>query len=311
MKEMATQDGVERRQAGKGSLSESVSGFTIVELAIAAVTFSIIFLALLLVLDTTQANFARGTTTVNLQQNVRVGFDDFIRDLRVAGYGVPSATKKADNSVTPLLPIFCNGCAAVAPFPACGTSGSTSATAVAFMADLENASTTVTVMATAANQLKVASVAKFMQAGTPTPPPDYIFITDGDTWDAATITAVDVPNLTITFTPNTVSNKLYPAGTFVGRPRCVRYQVGVDPVTGRTVLQRDASDNRGWQRVSDNIQTLTLTYYDTFNALVENPGANTANIRRMSASIFGAVTPTGQSQQTFDLIGDIRPRNTR
>lgn len=311
MKEMATQDGVERRQAGKGSLIESLSGFTIVELAVGAVTFSIIFLALFLVLDTTQANFARGTTTVNLQQNVRVGFDDFIRDLRGAGYGVPSATKKADNSVTPLLPIFCNGCAAVAPFPACGTSGSTSATAVAFMADLENASTTVTVKATAANQLKVASVAKFLQAGTPTPPPDYIFITDGDTWDAATITSVDVPNLTITFTPNTTVNKLYPAGTFVGRPRCVRYQVGVDPVTGRTVLQRDASDNRGWQRVSDNIQTLTLAYYDQFNTLIADPGANTANIRRMSASIFGAVTPTGQSQQTFDLIGDIRPRNTR
>jgi hypothetical protein len=179
------------------------------------------------------------------------------------------------------------------------------------MADLENASTTATVLATAANQLKVASVAKFLQAGTPTPPPDYIFITDGDTWDAATITAVDVPNLTITFTPNTTVNKLYPAGTFVGRPRCIRYQVGVDPATGRTVLQRDASDNRGWQRVSDNIQALTLTYYDTFNALIADPGANTANIRRMSASIFGAVTPTGQSQQTFDLIGGIRPRNMR
>lgn len=312
MKEMATQNGVERRRAGKGSLSESVSGFTIVELAIAAVTFSIIFLALFLVLDTTQVNFARGTTTVNLQQNVRVGFDDFIRDLRVAGYGVPSATKKADNSVTPLLPIFCNGCAAVAPFPACGSSGSTSATAVAFMADLENASTTVTVKATTANQLKVASVAKFMQAGTPTPPPDYIFITDGDTWDAATITAaVDGLNPTITFTPNTTVNKLYSAGTFVGRPRCVRYQVGVDPATGRTVLQRDASDNRGWQRVSDSVQTLTLTYYDQFNALIADPGANTASIRRMSASIFGAVTPTGQSQQTFDLIGGIRPRNMR
>jgi Tfp pilus assembly protein PilW len=311
MKEMVTQDGVERRQAGKGSLSESVSGFTIVELAIAAVTFSVIFLALFLVLDTTQANFARGTTTVNLQQNLRVGFDDFIRDLRVAGYGVPSATKKADNSVTPLLPIFCNGCAAVAPFPACGTSGSTSATAVAFMADLENASTTVTLKATAANQLKVASVAKFMQGGTPTPPPDYIFITDGDTWDAATITSVNTGNSTITFTPNTTVNKLYSAGTFVGRPRCVRYQVGVDAATGRTVLQRDASDNRGWQRVSDNVQTLTLTYYDQFNALIGDPGANTANIRRMSALIFGAVTPTGQSQQTFNLIGDIRPRNTR
>lgn len=310
---MATQNELERRLTGRGSLRQSVAGFTIVEMAIAAVTFSVIFLALFLVLDTNQANFVRGATTVDLQQNLRVGFDDFIRDIRLAGYGVPSATKKADNSTTPLLPIFCNGtsCPTQAPFPACGGTGSTSTSAVAFMADLENASTTVTAKATAANQLKVASVAKFLQAGTPTPPPDYIFITDGDTWDAATITAVDAPNLTITFTPNTTVNKLYPAGTFVGRPRCIRYQVGVDSVTGRSVLQRDASDNRGWQRVSDNVQTLTLAYYDPFDTLIADPGANTANIRRMSASIFGAVTPTGQSQQKFDLIGGIRPRNMR
>ena len=305
------QDGGKRKGARRDSFGRSVGGFTVVEMAIAAVTFSVIFLALLVVLDTTQANFVRGTTTVNLQQNVRVGFDDFIRDLRLAGYGVPSATKKADNSVTGLLPIYCNPCPAVAPFPACGTTGSTSGSAVAFMADLENVSTTVTVKATTANQLKLPSVGKFMQPGTPTPPPDYIFISDGDTWDAATITAVDVPNLTITFTPNTTINKLYPAGTFVGRPRCIRYQVGVDPVTGRTVLQRDASDNRGWQRISDNIPTLTLTYYDVFNGVISNPGANTANIRRMTAKVAGAVTPTGQSQLTFDLTGDTRPRNMR
>jgi hypothetical protein len=179
------------------------------------------------------------------------------------------------------------------------------------MADLENASTTVTVKATTANQLKVASVAKFMQAGTPTPPPDYIFITDGDTWDAATITSVDAPNLTITFTPNTTVNKLYPAGTFVGRPRCIKYQVGTDPVTGRTVLQRDASDNRGWQRISDNIESLALAYYDANNLVISNPGANTANIRRLTASVSGVATPTAQSQLDFDLEGDIRPRNMR
>jgi Tfp pilus assembly protein PilW len=315
MRKMIGQGGRKDNAARNATLSVAAPGFTVVELAIGAVTFSTIFLALLLVLDTNQANFTRGATTVNLQQNVRVGFDDFIRDLRLAGYGVPSATKKADNSVTPLLPIFCEGtsCPAVTPFPACGGTGSTSASTVAFMADLENASTTVTVKATTSNQLKVASVAKFTQAGTPTPPPDYIFITDGDTWDAATITSVDAPNLTITFTPNTTVNKLYAAGTFVGRPRCIRYQVGTDPVTGRTILQRDASDNRGWQRISDNVQSMTLSYYDLNNLLI-SPGdlaTNTPNIRRVTASLSGTVTPTGQSVLDFTLEGDIRPRNMR
>src|SRR5574341_937700 len=118
--------------ARKADPNVAAPGFTVVELAVGAVTFSTVFLALLLVLDTNQANFTRGTTTVNLQQNMRVGLDDFIRDLRLAGYGVPSATKKANNSVTGLLPIFCEGTTATtscsnstllalwAPFPACG-----------------------------------------------------------------------------------------------------------------------------------------------------------------------------------------------
>jgi len=296
-----------RNAPGEGIPGCAETGYTLVGMLIAAVAISIVFLAIFMMLDTNQANYARGTTKVDLHQNVRTGLDDFIRDVRLAGYGVPSA-------LTPsALPVFCNPCPAVGPFPACGAAGTTSSSGLAFMADFENASTTVTADATAANSLQVASVAKFLQPGTPTPPPDYIFITDGLTWDAATITAVNTGTKTITFTPNTVGNKLYISGSFVGRPRCIIYQVAVDSTTNRKVLQRNASDNRGLLNISDGIQTLTLNYYDNNDAqiLPANLAASIGVIRHISASISGVAKPPGQSQQSFNLTGDVRPRNLR
>jgi Tfp pilus assembly protein PilW len=296
---LGAQDARRRRQAG----------FSLIETAIAAVTFSIIFLAIMIVFDSNQANFARETTKVDVHQNVRVGLDDFNRDLRLAGYGVPSATKRGNQTPVALLPIFCNPCPAVAPFPACGSLGSMSPNTVAFMADMENASTTVSAQLSTTNQLQVTSVARLAVN-------DAIFITDGDTWDAATITSIDAPNQTITFTPSITkvhTDALPPAtyrtGTFVGRPRCIRYQVGTDPATGRTVLQRDAADGRGWQTIADNAQSLALTYYDVVNQAIA--GSSTANIRRIRANINGTATPPGLSSQSFQLTGDTQSRNMR
>jgi prepilin-type N-terminal cleavage/methylation domain-containing protein len=299
----------ERDSAAEGSVGCGPAGFTLVEMLIGVAVICVVLFAILMMLDTNTANYARGTAKVDLQQNVRVGLDDFIRDVRLAGYGVPSA-------LTPsALPVFCNPCPAVNPFPSCA--GSTSPGAVAFMADLENASTTVTLDATSANSLQVASNAGFLQGGTPAPPQDFIFITDGLTWDAAMVTAKGGAGATqtITFTPNTAGNKLYIAGTFVGRPRCIIYQLGTDATTGRQVLQRNASDNRGLLSISDNMQSLALMYYDNNNPnaqiLPANLSANIAIIRRISASVSGMVTPSGQPQQSFTITGDVRPRNLR
>ncbi len=155
----------ERDSAAEGSVGCGPAGFTLVEMLIGVAVICVVLFAILMLLDTNTANYARGTAKVDLQQNVRVGLDDFIRDVRLAGYGVPSA-------LTPsALPVFCNPCPAVNPFPSCA--GSTSPGAVAFMADLENASTTVTVDATSANSLQVASNAGFLQGGTPAPTPGF------------------------------------------------------------------------------------------------------------------------------------------
>ena len=301
-----------RVSAAEGGVGRGSAGFTLVEMLIGAATISVVLFGILMVLETSTANYARGTAKADVQQNVRVGLDDFIRDVRLAGYGVPSVPAPS------ALPVFCNPCPATGPFPACGVAGSTSPGAVAFMADLENASTTVTANAAAANSLQVASNAGFLQAGTPAPPPDYIFITDGLTWDAATVTVKGGAgaNQTITFTPNTAGNKLYPAGSFVGRPRCIRYQVA------GTVLQRDTSDNRGWLSMANNVQSLALMYYDNNNVSLYPPppppppaltALQLATVRRIGASIFGMITPAGQpqQQQSVTITGDVHPRNLR
>jgi type II secretory pathway pseudopilin PulG len=295
-----------RDSAAEGGGGCGAAGFTLVEMLLAAGIMVVILFAILTLLDTNAANYARGTAKADVQQNIRVGLNDFIRDVRLAGYGVPSATQPS------VLPVFCNPCPQVPPFPACGGAGSTAPGAVAFMADLENASTTVTADAAAPNALQVASNAGFLQGGTPAPPPDYIFITDGLTWDAATVTAKGGAgaNQTITFTPPTAGNKLYIRGSFVGRPRCIIYQVA------GAVLQRDASDNRGLMSISDlhgtgNIQSLALTYYDNTDAqiLPDNLAANIAIIRRIGAKLDGTITPHGQLPQKFTITGDVRPRN--
>lgn len=308
MRPQMTDNGRQGHLTSRNRSSKRQAGFSLVEVAIAAVTFSIIFLAIMIVFDTTQANFGRETVKVDVQQNIRVGVDDFNRDLRLAGYGVPSATKRGDQTPVSLLPIFCHGSSCPMPtgtvFPAC--SGSTSSSAVTFMADLDNASTTVTLKATATNQLSVASVAKLAAT-------DHIFITDGDTWDTGVVTAVDAVNSIITFTSYILGSKLYDRGTFVGRPRCIRFQVGVDSATGRTVLQRDASDSRGWQTIADNVSSLTLSYYDAVNQAISGTmdAAKLATVRRNRASISGSATPPGQSAQSFQLTGDIQARNMR
>jgi type II secretory pathway pseudopilin PulG len=293
----------ERDSAVEGRVGRSPAGFTLVEMLLAAGTMVVVLFAILMMLDTNAANYARGTAKTDVQQNVRVGLDSFIRDVRLAGYGVPSAPAPS------ALPVFCNPCPAVNPFPLCGVTGSTASGAVAFMADIENASTTVTADATTPNTLQVASNAGFLQGGTPAPPPDYIFITDGVSWDAATVTAIGGagPNQTITFTPPTAGNKLYITGSFVGRPRCIIYQVA------GAVLQRDASDNRGPISISDNVQSLALTYYDNTDAqiLPADLPANIAIIRRLGASLSGTITPAGQPPQQFTITSDVRPRNLR
>ena len=69
----------------------SEQGFTLIELMIAVVIFSVISLAAFSVLSTSQQTAVMNDQTVQLQRNVRLAMDLIARDIRMTGYGNPAA----------------------------------------------------------------------------------------------------------------------------------------------------------------------------------------------------------------------------
>lgn len=92
-------------------------GFSLVEMLIGSVVFVVVLLAILMILDISQRDYASGAAKSDVQQNVRVVLESMARELRMAGYA-PSNTD----------------CPAP-PAPPCGITTFTSSS-VTFQADL-------------------------------------------------------------------------------------------------------------------------------------------------------------------------------
>lgn len=70
-------------------------GFTLPEMLISAVVFTIVLLAVYLMLMTNQITYARGENKVEIQQNARVAMRRMAREIRMAGYDPSSASTTA------------------------------------------------------------------------------------------------------------------------------------------------------------------------------------------------------------------------
>jgi len=93
-------------------------GFSLIEMLIGSVVFVVVLLAILMILDISQRDYASGAAKSDVQQNVRVVLESMARELRMAGYA-PSSTPNSD-------------CAA----PPCGVTALTSSS-VTFQADVD------------------------------------------------------------------------------------------------------------------------------------------------------------------------------
>ena len=93
-------------------------GFSLVEMLIGSVVFVVVLLAILMILDISQRDYASGAAKSDVQENVRVALESMARELRMAGYA-PSSTPNSD-------------CAA----PPCGVTALTSSS-VTFQADVD------------------------------------------------------------------------------------------------------------------------------------------------------------------------------
>ncbi len=261
-------------------------GFVLLELLVAATIFVIIFFATYLVYETNQSTFARGERDADLQQNARVAMDRMVRDLRMAGSGVPTAT-----SPFLILPIIV-----------------ADRTEVRFLADLENASTTLIGQTDAgATSISVASASGFSVN-------DSMYIADETQWQQLTVTGVNktMPHR-LGFTPALTGS--FRVGSLITRPRTVRYSLVCDTPTGKScpsasyILKRDGGGGQ-LQPVAEKIREILLRYYDTASEIASPVPSNRLQaIRRITISITASdILPDGGSR-SYTLTSEVRPRN--
>ncbi|HEY0142150.1 MAG TPA: prepilin-type N-terminal cleavage/methylation domain-containing protein [Thermoanaerobaculia bacterium] len=114
----------------------SERGFTLSEILVAVAIFAVIFVAALAMYDRSNRTFKEGVERSDMQQNVRVGFDKLVADLRLAGFdydrdGFPTGSgtgtvwqrNKAYGLNNVVTPITANGYTYIVTTP--GTSGNT------------------------------------------------------------------------------------------------------------------------------------------------------------------------------------------
>lgn len=259
-------------------------GFTVLEILVAAAIGSIILLGLYVLLESGHNTSSRGQQKLDIQQAARAGLDTMVRDLRMAGSGVPNPLDYTNP-------------------PAAFTGGTVDS--ISFLADPLNANTVLTANASSGStMISVNSTASFSAGGTV-----YIFGNDGGSppinhWETAVIAIGGVAANSLTLTAG-LSNT-YIAGSQIAQPRTYTYDLA------GTTLRRDAGDGNGPQPLAENISAVTIRYYDTADAEISAASvpAQLNDIRRLEIRItaFKGGGPL-QGNQTFRLDSSVRPRN--
>ena len=253
-------------------------GFTLTELM---VTVAILGLVIAAIVNLYMTGNTVGLTSQNraeAQQDARAAVL-MEEDLRLAGSGCPVA-----------------GCPTPPPAgPALLKITAASPTAIAFWADLANASATLTAAVNVGVTTLTVDNAAGFTAG------DMLILSNEDQWEVLTV--VSVAGSTITVSTNTAA--AYPIGAQAGRPRLVTYFWN-----GVNTLFKDAGDGQGLQPLATGIQSFQLTYFDTSDAAIPaaNLPANLANIRRIAVSMTDQ-SAAALNRGTFRLDSSVRPRN--
>lgn len=266
------------------ALRRDQRGYTLAELLITVAILGLIMAAVLAVQMTSNTMFLRGENQAEAQQDARAAML-MEEDLRMVGYGCPDAGCVTNAAPTDSTQAGLNYVKI--------TSASTGS--IQFFADTLNVSTSLTAAVNVnATNLPVASTQGFAVG-------NRIYISNGGTWDTRTITVVGVSNLTVSGLANA-----YPQGALVGRPRQITYQLG------GTTLSRDAGDGNGLQALTGGVTSLTFTYRDTNDAVInENPisAGNLPNIRRIQIQTTTQSAAASMGFSNFTINTNVRPRN--
>ncbi|MFQ5962080.1 MAG: PilW family protein, partial [Candidatus Methylomirabilales bacterium] len=217
------------------------------------------------------------------QQNARVAMDRIVRELRMAGSGVPMATNPS--VIIPV--VFADR------------------TEIRFLADLENASTTLLAQANAAATSITVSSASGFSTG------DSFYIADDANWQPLTVTSVN--GTTIGFTPALTAS--YDGGGLVTRPRTIRYSLVCEAPPGMMcpsypyTLKRDGGGGQ-LHPLAEKIEEVILRYYDSTSEITPPvPSERLQDIRRIAIAITTSDILPSEGTRSYTLTSEVRPRN--
>ncbi|MBI3989666.1 MAG: prepilin-type N-terminal cleavage/methylation domain-containing protein [candidate division NC10 bacterium] len=266
----------------------SSRGFTLIEILVAAAISALITVTIYMMFETNQSTFNKGEADTDLQQNARVAMDRLIRELRMAGSQVPTGT--TPSQIVPM--VLANQ------------------TEVRFLADLDNASTSLITWANpGATSITVTSASGFFVN-------DSFYITDGAKWEQVTATSVNkitTPH-TISFTP--ALSWSYAPRSQVLRSKTIRYSLVCEAPSGETcppyayTLKRDGGGGQ-LHPLAVKISGLTFAYYDANNSLLAAPVASGSlkDIRRITITLTASDTLPREGPRSYALRSEVRPRN--
>ncbi len=258
-------------------------GFTLLELLVSIAVSAIILLGLYLLLETGLNTSSRGEQRLDIQQGARAALDTLVRDLRMAGSGLPNP-RDYNNP------------------PAAFTAAT--ANSISFLTDPLNASTVLTANAAAGTAtISVSSTPNFSAGGTL-----YIFGSDGGSppanhWESATIAEGGVAASSLTLTSGL--SHTYIAGSQVAQPQTYTYD------RNGTTLRRDAGDGNGPQPLAENISGIEIKYFNNSDSEINPPSlhAHLDDIRRLEINITAFKADRLRGDQTYLLKSSLRPRN--
>jgi type II secretory pathway pseudopilin PulG len=243
-------------------------GFSLPELLVSCGVLGLVMAGVAGVLATGRQVSVEGDNRAQAQQTARAAMT-VEEELRLAGYGFPAALPKI-----------------LAASP----------TGITFWADLINASTRITVDASAGDTvLNVASGTGFA-AG------DLIYLMNSDQFWTISVSSASATTIVV---PSPGVPVALPQGVQVGRPKQIRYLWD-----GINTVFKDAGTGLGFQPLATGVTGFQLTYFDTNDVAipVASLGVSLDLIRRV------VVTLTAQSAGTdevhsFTLTSSVRPRN--
>ena len=269
------------------SVSSDQRGFTLAELLVTMAVVGLIMAAVLSVQMSGATISQTSSNKAEAQQAARAAMM-MEEDLRASGYGYPPPLSQ----ITP--PAGPNTTAAIIT--------AASPTAITFMADVANASATLTAFVNAGATTLTVNAASKIVAG------DTIYlinVTQAASLIVKTVAGNNITTFSGVICPG-VPNPCYPAGAMVGRARTIAYNW--DGVT--LTLTKDFGDGAGPQPLATGVQAFQLRYFDASDAEIPpaNLAANLQNIRRVRIDLT-AQSEMAQNRGTFSVISSVRPRN--